>query len=244
MNTTIHKMNTAIQEVKIDKLKLQILDLISKTPTKPFTVDKIKELTKEAGINSNYATIYRKVESLIKMGALSNTKYGMANQIKIDLQNENTLTLLALNETYKLEEFLNKLNNSTASSIKEIINDSSKMIELKCVVIFGSYAKNKYTPHSDLDILIIDEAPYMVKNTFPQEKLEEYVEGSRKFIKSMLNTSMLRGGPQISEFIINKEDHKSMIRNKEENIAKESLNDHIILKGFIEYWKEIGEAIE
>ena len=233
MNTTIQKMTNTIQNTKIDELSLDVIDLVSKYPFESFTIDKIKELISK-NTKTNYATIYRKVDSLVNQGILSKSKYGMASKININLGNEQTLSLLAFVEAKKLEKFLNKLKGNLSISMNEIIKDTTP--ENKCIIVFGSYAKGNQTKESDLDIFEIYEPSKYVQ---PQN-FDYYIDGLKKSIRGMLKTSELRGGPKINPIIVSSSEHKEMILNKEVNVAKEVLLNHIILKGFSEYWREIA----
>lgn len=235
MNTIIQKMNSTIQNTKIDELSLDIIELVSKYPFETFTVDKIKELISKQ-TDTSYATIYRKIESLVGQGILSKSKYGMASQININLDDERTVSLLALIESKKLEKFLNKLKGLLSISINEIIKDTKDTPEDKCIIIFGSYAKGIQTKNSDLDILVIFvPSPYI-----QQQNLNSYVESLKQSMRGMLRINELKGGPKINPIIVSSSEHKEMILNKEVNVAKETLLNHITLKGFSEYWREIA----
>jgi hypothetical protein len=69
-----------------------------------------------------------------------------------------------------------------------------------------------------------------------QNKLDEYIKEIKKSIMGIIKTSELRGGPNINPIIISKKEHKEMISNDEINVAKEALSDHMILKGYNDYW--------
>ena len=234
MNTTIQKMDNTIQNTKIDELSLDIIELISKYLFEAFTIDKIKESISKQ-IDTNYATIYRKVESLVGQGILSKSMYGMASQIKLNLDSEKTISLLALIESKKLEEFLNKFKGLLGITLNEIIKDTKDTVEDKCILIFGSYAKGTQTKNSDLDVLVILEPSKHIQ----QQHFDNYLESIKKSMMGMLRINELKGAPKINPIIVSNREHKEMILNKEANVAKETLLNHIILKGFSEYWREI-----
>jgi len=237
MNTTIQKMDNTIQNTKIDELSLDIVDLVSKYPFEAFTIDVIKDKISKQGDVKNYATVYRKVESLVNQGILTKSMYGMASQIRINLDNAKTISILSLIETKKHARFLNKLKGTLFTSINEIIKDTSKLSEFICVIIFGSYAKGRQTKDSDLDMLVIYGLPSLIK--LSQEQYAKYNEDIKHSMMGILKTSELRGGPKINPIIVSSGEHEEMILNKEANVAKETLLNHIILKGFSEYWREI-----
>lgn len=235
MNTIIQKMNNTIQKLKIDELMLKVIELVSKFPFEAFTVDKIRKSIR----TTNYATMYRKIDYLVEQKILSKSMYGMASQIRINLQNENTISLLSLIETKKFEQFFIRLKGNLFTSINEIIKDTRMISEFKCVLIFGSYAKGAQTAKSDLDLLVIYEASSLIH----KENYEHYVNEIKKSMRGIIKTSELRGGPTINPIIVSTEEHKEMILNKEHNVGKETLLNHVILKGYREYWEEIANVI-
>ena len=122
-------MDNTVQNTKIDELLLDIIELISKHPFEVFTIDKIKELISKQA-DTSYATIYRKVESLVNQGILSKSMYGMASQIRIDLNNPKTISILSLIETKRHARFLIKLKGTLFASVNEIIKGTSKLSEI------------------------------------------------------------------------------------------------------------------
>ena len=236
MNNTIQNMNNTIQKIKIDEMRLKIVETISKTPFEDFTIEKIKESIDE---KTNYPTIYRKVDSLIKEGILSKSMYGMASQIKINLKNEKTISLLSLIETKKFELFFSKLKGTLAASIREITKDTRNIHEFKCVLIFGSYAKGTPTRESDIDMLIIYEPSRFIH----KEGYEQYIKEIKSSMTGIIKVNESRGVAKINPIIVSSEEHKEMIANKEINVAKETLINHLILKGYSAYWREISGCI-
>ena len=229
-------MNNTIQNIKIDEIRLKIVETVSRTPFEEFTIEKIKENIDE---KANYPTIYRKVDSLIKEGILSKSMYGMASQIKINLKNEKTISLLSLIETKKFELFFSKLKGVLLTSINEVTKNARDIPEFKCVLIFGSYSKRTYTKKSDMDILVIYEPSRFI----PKENYEVYIKEIKSAMIGAFRVNELRGGPKINPIMVSSEEHKEMITNKEINVAKETLINHLILKGYSGYWREISECI-
>ncbi|MEK6969211.1 MAG: nucleotidyltransferase domain-containing protein [Nanoarchaeota archaeon] len=231
-------MNTTIQNMKIDDLKLAIIKTVSKQPFESFTVDKIKELIKNEKIKTNYATIHRKVEFLINQKVFSKSMYGMASQIKIDLNNETAISLLSLIETKKFELFFSRLKGDLSTSIHEITKDTINIPEVKCVLIFGSFAKGTQTKESDVDMLIIYEPSTFI----PKERYEQYIKEIKSSIVSIIKVNEFRGRAKINPIVVSSEEHKEMIVNKEINVGTETLLNHILLKGYSDYWREIARC--
>lgn len=237
MDTSIQKMDTTIQDTKIDELSLIIIELLSKYPFELFTIDKIKEsISKQT--DTNYATVYRKVESLVNQGILTKSMYGMASQIRINLDNTKTISILSLIDAKKFEKFFYGLKGGLFTSINEIIKDTANLSEFVGIIIFGSYAKGTANKNSDLDMLIIYTLPSLRK--LLPEQFSKYNEDVKHSMMGIIKTSELKGGPRINPIIIGNGEHEDMILDKEINIAKETLLNHIILKGFNEYWRQIA----
>ena len=226
-----------MNNTKIDDLKLMIIELISKTPFEKFSVDKIKNLIIQNRIKTNYATIYRKVDSLIEQNILIKSMYGMTSEIKINFQSDHTLSLLSFIENKKLEFLLENLVGNMKMSLQEIKKDIKDIMELKCVLVFGSYAKGAQRTNSDLDILIIFETSILVKN-------KNYEEDIKSSIRGILKTSELRGSVKINPIIVNSLENREMILNSENNVGKEALLNHVILKGHTEYWREVAKCYQ
>ena len=239
MNTTIQKMDNTIQNTKIDELSLDIIELLSKYPFEYFTIDKIKEsISKQT--DTNYATIYRKIESLVNQEILNKSMYGMASRIRINLDSPKTISILSLIEAKKFEKFFNGLKGSLFTSMNEIIKDTANLSEFVCIIIFGSYAKGTETKNSDLDIIVIYTLPSLRK--LLPEQYSKYNEDIKHSMMGILKTSELKGGPKVNPIIIGNGEHEDMMLDKEINVAKETLLNHIILKGFSEYWREIANC--
>ena len=238
MDNYIQKMNKTIQNEKISELSLIILDLLSKTPFKIFTIDEIKENLIKINVKTNYATVYRNVDYLVKQGILLKEKYGMASKIQISCSSEKTASLLSLIETNKFESFFGKLRGFLLTTVREITSDVRGINDFRYVLIFGSYAKGTQHKNSDLDLLVIYDVPDVIKNWSGEQK-ENYIKDTKKSINGILKTSQLRGSPNINPIIVSSDEHKDMIINNEDNIAKETLLNHIILKGYHEYWLDI-----
>ena len=89
-------------------------------------------------------------------------------------------------------------------------------------LVFGSYAEDKQTKRSDIDILLI------IENSEDVEKIE----------RQLKNISEKYGNLHCN--VISKESVKEMISKKAKlNVINESLNKHIILFGAEDYYRLI-----
>src|SRR3989338_10641622 len=120
MDNSIQNMNKTIQNEKITVINLVILDLLSKTPFRIFTIDEIKENLIKINFKTNYATVYRNVDYLVKQCILLKEKYGMASKIQINCSSEKTASLLSLIEATKFKSFSDKLKGFLLITVREI----------------------------------------------------------------------------------------------------------------------------
>ena len=238
MNNSIQNMNKTIQNEKITVINLVILDLLSKTPFRIFTIDEIKENLIKINLKTNYATVYRNVDYLVKQGILLKEKYGMASRIQINCSSEKITSLLSLIEIKKFETFFGNLKGFLLTTVREITSDVRGINDFRSVLIFGSYAKGTQYKNSDLDLIIIYDVPDVIKK-WGEEQKENYIKDTKRGITSIIKTSQFRGGSNINPIIISRDEHKEMIFNNEDNVAKETLLNHIILKGYHEYWLDV-----
>ena len=93
------------------------------------------------------------------------------------------------------------------------------------ILITGSYAKNKQTEKSDIDILIITKA-----GVFKKQKLLENLTLTFK--------------PVIHPIVVTYKNFIDMLLSKEENLGKEAFKNHLIFRNNERYYLLIKEAIE
>ena len=84
------------------------------------------------------------------------------------------------------------------------------------VVLFGSYAKRKETEKSDVDLLIVN------KNGKQSVSFSKYELLFRKKVNAIFVTAR--------EFV-------GMLHDKEENVGKQALQNHIILNNPDQFWR-------
>jgi len=89
--------------------------------------------------------------------------------------------------------------------------------------LFGSYAKKKETEKSDIDIMIINKDG---KKTISFSKYE------------------LLFKIQINPVFITKNEFRLMLREENENIAKQALHNHIVLNNPDKFWENVLNAIQ
>jgi predicted nucleotidyltransferase len=146
---------------------------------------------------------------------LNSRTVGKAELIQLNISNKIIINYLAISSNNERLIFLEK--NKLISKI------DSKLQDKNIVLLFGSYAKGKQTKYSDIDLLIINK------------------KGEKDI--SFKNEELLFN-IKINPIFITKKEFKLMLRDKEENVGKQVLKDHIILKGFNDFWEEVINDVQ
>lgn len=207
------KMDKTIQKNGQIKKEVELLMPFIKEPWKDFTLTEIKTLTK----NKSHHYVYEALEKFSKT-ILKKEKRGNTNIYKI---NENTTEL----DHFILAETILKQKN------KQISNKVIRQIENKIktsfytLLITGSYAKNKQTKGSDIDIAII--IPDTDKKPF-----EIALKEGELII------------PEVHGFVFTEEEFYLMLINKEFNFGKECAKNHIIIHGISSYYKILLRGLQ
>lgn len=100
-----------------------------------------------------------------------------------------------------------------------------KRIEKKAkeiTLIFGSYAKGTQRKESDIDIIIINKNGEKTINFSDLELLYKV---------------------KINPMFFSKNEFLMMLKDKNENVGKQALKNHILLSGFSEFWELIKNGI-
>lgn len=139
---------------------------------------------------------------------------GRAKILKLDTSNPVIRSHLAIASEQEKKEYVEK---------QPIIRKISHEIRTNDVVLlFGSYAKQQQTTKSDIDLMIINRDG---KKSIPFSKYETI------FNKKINPIFMTR-----KEFI-------TMLKDKDENVAKQALKNHIVLNNPEEFWRCVLDAI-
>ncbi|MFW6272238.1 MAG: nucleotidyltransferase domain-containing protein [bacterium] len=89
-------------------------------------------------------------------------------------------------------------------------------------LVFGSYAKGTQTKNSDIDLITINA------------KGEKSVSFSNLEILYDI---------KINPMFFTKKEFKLMLQDKEENVVKQALKNHVLINGFKEFWEDVKNAI-
>jgi predicted nucleotidyltransferase len=161
----------------------------------PFRELSIAEIMKEAKKETK-TWIFNALKLLVNNNILKSIRKANLDIYTLNLENPLSLQLLQYLETQ------DNLNFSQLKVISEIIEKSP--VKNLSIVVFGSYAQNKQTKTSDLDIALL------IENKEIEKKIKPYI----KEIK-------LNHPVNIEEQYITFEDFIKMLLREEENLAKQ-----------------------
>jgi predicted nucleotidyltransferase len=190
--------------------QLRILQPFLKEPWKDFTLSEIKLLTK----NKSHHYVYDALEDFSNI--IKKEKRGNTNIYKI---NEESLeiTPLLLAEIYNKKDFPKNPINQIKSKLKD---------SFYVLLITGSYAKNKQTKSSDLDVAII------IPNSSNKKQFEIALKEGELTI------------PEVHGFIFTEDEFYQMLINKEFNYGKECVKNHILIEGIETYYKILLKGLQ
>jgi len=170
---------------------------ISKKRTKPWVFNALKQLTKN--------------------NLLLSKRKGNLDIYSLNLNNPFLIQTL---------QYLDAQNSLDFPHLDVIANAINKIpIKNYCLLVFGSYAGNKQTKESDLDICFLIET----KNT-------------EKKIKPYFNEVKLNHKTDIDEHYIIFNDFVKMLLRGEENLGKQIFRKHILFYNADIYYQLIKEA--
>ena len=188
---------------------LKIVNFLGKNINRSFT---IRALSLNSGVA--YATTYRLIKRFSKYSTHLIKTVGRAETISLNPNSKTLINFLAISsQNEKLDYLLKK------PLIKSINN---KIFDKDIVLLFGSYAKNKETEKSDIDLLIINKKG---------EKTISFKKEELLFNK------------KINPIFVSSKEFKEMLKDEEENVGKQALKNHIILRGFNKFWELVLNGI-
>jgi predicted nucleotidyltransferase len=141
-------------------------------------------------------------------------KVGKAKMLKLNRKNPIVKAYLTIASDEERKVYLKK---------QPVVRKIAMELETNDVVIlFGSYAKGKETEKSDIDILVINK------------------EGRKSLSFSKYELLYKK---KINPIFVTKKEFKNMLKDKEENVGKQVLKEHIILNNPEEFWECVFRAI-
>lgn len=132
--------------------------------------------------------------------------------ISLNTKNPTLKNYLAISEQKKTKKFLEQ--SKEISILKKQLPEENYSI-----ILFGSRANQKNREHSDIDLLILSK-------TKPNQQIN--------FQKTQLLLKL-----EINPIFMLEKEFKKMLEEKDENLAKQILKNHIILKNENKFWETI-----
>lgn len=197
----------------LTKQQLTMFGVFKKEIFASLTFKQVKEGSKQKSNNLVQIALKKfKEENIVKTRVI-----GDVTTYSLNVDNNRTLSYLNL---------INDKEVQQRKFPKEILAEIQKRILKKTVffilIIFGSYAKNKATEKSDLDIAVIVES-----------------EKTKKEITPLLETVKRREITLLDYHIFTTDEFLEMLNAEVENIGKQIDKTNMIYSGFIEYCQMI-----
>lgn len=176
----------------------------------------ITEIMKESRKKTK-TWLFNSLKLLVKNNILKSTRKANLDIYRLNLSSPLSLQMLQYLEAQ------DNLNFSQLNIISEII----EKIPIKncAIIVFGSYAVNKQTKDSDLDICIL------IENKEIEKRIKPYV-----------NEIKLNYPVKIDEHYIRFDDFVKMLLREEENIAKQIFIKHRLFYNADIYYQLLKEA--
>jgi predicted nucleotidyltransferase len=194
----------------LTKTETIILKLLCSTLTKSYTIRGISR-----GIKKSFPITHQAAHKLIKKRLVLRDE----NKL-ISLNYLSNFQELSYIESLRAEDFL-KRHREIRLFVEEVLDKIDSFFTL---LVFGSYAVNKQTKTSDIDILMI------VNGTEDTEKQE-------RFLNRIAEVYLKK--PHC--YVINRENVRGMIKERNKlNVMNETLDKHIIFWGADDYYRLIS----
>lgn len=199
----------------ITEKQLKIFEAFAKSPFAEFTRNQIKEQAKEKSNNA----IALLIKKLKQEGVLTERKIGKSGLLMLDMNNETAINYIAVANRLKLAK-------AAKDSIKRITDEIALVTPFFSLVVFGSYAANRQTHSSDLDIAVFIE------------------NDTKKQIEAAANSAVLKSPLKTDIHIIPMAEMLEMLANDEENLGKQIAGKHLAVHNPFIFYSILKEGIK
>jgi len=177
----------------------------------------IRGIARELG--KSYTLVYNNIEDLRKKEIVYKQEIPPAQIIK--LNERAPVKIFVKAENKKKETFLQK-HKWMEVFLKDVLRSTKNVFFI--LMVFGSYAKDKTTEKSDLDLLAVVPGRDRIKET-----------------ETALNRAYTKAKKQA--IVVSQQDFREMIKKPGEfNVGNEAKKSHVILYGAEPYWQLIREG--
>jgi len=203
-----------------------ILKTMSKDASRWYYTRELAKLSKVS-----LGTVSSEFSKLVKEGLVEQKTEGQEKYYKLDLKNSRTRKLCELFETDKRERLYNE-NRRLAWVLEDFTKKVSDLApEVQSVILFGSVARGRATPRSDIDVLIL--APNTEEERF--RKLMDSVDRLADEVSGRHPAKLVPVVMMIGDF-------EKSIKDKK-RFAIDALKDGIILFGQERYYHLLSRVI-
>lgn len=200
----------------ITEKQLKIFGIFAKNTFKEYTYKEIKQLIRE---NSN-SVVQNSIKNFLKEELIRERSIGTSKLYSINHKNRKVYAYLDI----YVQEHLPKL-------VQDVIRDLREELDIHTVfysiVIFGSYAVNKQTDKSDLDIAVFFEET-----------------NKKNIIEAVLETIHRRSLIEIHGYAISKRDFLEMLKDRYENLGKQIVRKHLIVHNSNIFYSLLREGLK
>jgi predicted nucleotidyltransferase len=179
------------------KVKIKVLRTLWKYKEKEFT---IRELAKFLGIS--HTGVKKVLDELEKTNVVKVRTLGKSHAFRLN----------AGSYTARIVEGVFDKEGRALSELQEMLKKGLGAPWVTSAALFGSVAKVKETPLSDIDLLVVTEN---------REKVEEIIAELQKDVSEKFGNS-------ISAYYVSKEDFK---KKRKDSPIKQILQDHLLICG-------------
>jgi len=197
----------------IQNKKIQLLEIWKNELFGEFSISEIMNLSRK----KTKPWVFNALKLLVKNKILNSKRKGNLDIYSLNLDNPSAIQFL---------QYLELQENSNFSQM-ELISEIIKRVKIKnySLIVFGSYAKNKQSKDSDIDIC------FLVENKEMEKKMCPYV-----------NELKLDYSIKIDKHYITFEEFVKMLLSDEENLGKQIFRNHKVFYNPDIYYQLIKEA--
>jgi len=185
----------------IKAIESEILNYFRKNLFSKITIN---QLSKD--IDKDYPNVYNSAVDFAGRGILNVEKVGNSKVLSFSFSPKAIAYLGFIEESYAFKK--NIRNIDKILEFEELLSD--------IILVFGSYAKNKETKNSDIDLLVITNGDVFKKSKLLENKTELMM-------------------PPVHVTAISEKDFLEMLLESKPNLGKEAFNNHLIYRNAERY---------
>ena len=180
-------------------------------------------------IEISYSYVYKQIELFAKQGIISINVSGRRKYCRPNYKNPTVVSSFVKISTEEAQKFLS-VRKKITSIVKELLTrlPEKTNYNLLSIILYGSFAKSTQIKNSDIDLFVLVPS---------KEKYSEIIENECVSLSR-------RYGVEVSPLISEPQSFLNMLRERENNVAKELLKNKIILYGAEKFWELVLGAMK